>query len=84
MEYIVIGLLVIVVCLLWYKQPSKMTNIVATSVLTTIKSNRDLIVLGAYDKLPADVKDKLPEEVVKSIVEQVIDRAVEAIEEGVK
>jgi hypothetical protein len=84
MEYIVIGLLVVIVGLLWFKNPSKMKNTVTDSVLKRIKDNREEISEGVYQKLPSEAKKDLPESAVRAGVEQLIDTAIEVIEEGIK
>lgn len=84
MEYIVIGLLVIVIGLLWFKDPSKMKNIVTDSVLEQIKTNQKSIADGVYAKLPEEAKKDLPEATVKAGIENMVGLAVEVIEEGLK
>lgn len=84
MEYIVIGLLVVVIGLLWFKEPTKMKNAVTDSVLNGIRNNHQAIVDGIYDKLPEDTKGQVSEKVLKSGVSQTLDLALEVIEEGLK
>lgn len=84
MEYIVIGLLAVIICVLWVKNPSKIQLIVTDKLLERIKNNRESIVEGAYKKLPAELKEDLPEAVIKSLLEEVIDSSVDVIKEGLE
>lgn len=84
MEYIVIGLLVVIIGILFFKNPNKMQKTVTDSVLKRVKDNRELIAEGVYEKLPKEAKEDLPEALVKAGVQEAVDVAIEVIEEGMK
>lgn len=84
MEYIVIGLLLLLVGVIWFKSPNKLVDVLTNSVLARIKVEKKELAEGVYDKLPEDIKKDLPREVVVGITEEVIDYAVQTIKDEIK
>jgi hypothetical protein len=84
MEYIVIGLLIVIIGLLWFKQPDKMKNVFTESVITRVEKNKGQIARGVYNKLPSELKEDLPEGLVKASVEEVIEVSIEVIKDGLR
>jgi hypothetical protein len=84
LEYIVIGLLVVIIGLLWFKNPNKMESVVSKTVIARIEKDKEKIAKGVIDKLPKESISNIPEDVLVTGVTTTVDLALEVIEEGLK
>jgi len=84
MEYIVIGLMTVIIIILGVKNPNDTANTIISKVVESVVANKDKIATGIYEKLPKEAKDNLTEEQLKAVTDVLTNITIEVIEDNLK
>lgn len=83
MEYVIIGLLVALLIALYLKQPKQLTNIITKATVSNLRKREAEIVLGLYNKLPANIKDKVDSKTLSEVVSFTLGIAIDVLEDTI-
>jgi hypothetical protein len=84
MEYIILLLLVVIVGILFFKNPSQLQNKLIDATVKELRDREADIVLGAYNKLPKEIKDKVDSKMYAEIISFGLNVTLEIIEDELK
>lgn len=83
MEYVIIGLLILLLIVLYFKKPKELTNLIVTLTVKNLREREAEIVLGLYNKLPSHIKEKIDSKTISYLVSFTIGVAIDVLEKTI-